>query len=129
MRKGRVKKAKLPKKRVSFYTFEKVEDKGYAEKWKATKYACVRGESFEAEGEYAITRFDTSSMFDCNCPARIDDCRHKKMLNYIRGMGLKTGPDVFVYWESDDKEPELMSKDDIYDVWNIPDVDDGADYD
>ena len=123
MRKGRIKN-KLPKKRVSFYTFEKVNEGLY----KATKYACVRGESFEAEGEYSIERPGEQSWM-CSCPARIDDCRHKKMLNYIRGMGLQTGPDVFVYWESDDKEPELMSKDDIYDIWNIPDIDDGADYD
>lgn len=113
---------KLPKKRVSMY---RLEDEG--DVIHARKFEVVRGEYIvEADG-YTINRIGDKSLM-CNCPARITPCRHVKMYLYQKALGLdpKALATSLIYWEADEKEPEVMSLDDVRDIWDIPEGEDGT---
>lgn len=117
---------KLPKKRVSMY---RLEDNG--SHIAAHKFEVVRGEHIVDASGYTISRIGDSSLM-CDCPARITPCRHIKMHLYAKAMGIT--PDTMrtslIYWEADEKEPEVMSMDDVRDIWDIPEGEDGSsDYD
>ena len=113
---------KLPKKRVSMY---RIEDNGsYIA---ARKFEVVRGEHIvEADG-YTINRIGDSSLM-CNCPARVSPCRHIQMYLYQKALGIDTSShkDSIIYWEDSAKEPEVMSMDDVRDIWDIPEGEDGS---
>ena len=106
---------RVEKKRVSMYQFKQLDD----ESIDVRKWAVVRGESFEPESAYQLTKLHADVPYACNCPARVL-CRHVKMVTYCKAMGWPS-PDTYVYWQQDDKEPEHMSIDDIVDRWDVPD--------
>lgn len=115
---------KVVKKRVSMYRLI-ADDSG--DFITAHKFEVVRGEHIVEAPGYTITRITDSSLM-CNCPARITPCRHIKMYLYQRAMQLspQTISKSMIYWEADEKEPEVMSIDDVRDMWDIPEGEDGS---
>lgn len=53
----------------------------------------------DLESEYVVSRIEANNghYYDCNCPAAVFNCRHKKIIAEVQKLGAVDSPKFFNY--------------------------------